>query len=254
MAVVMEGFNARPVIVSSLAALVLHAAIVVVLPHARARHASDLFPHALEVDFNEVPAEPVVEPPLPDTPANQPPTGAGAGGPAAPAARAPLIVARPEQHDEPRAEPPFVSGDGDLPITGPVAAGPGADGGGPAAFAGPGSGSGPPGPPGPPAAAPPPPPPPSVDRSRAPALARGGQWSCPWPEEAEQIDDAAVTIRVVVDAAGHATRVDVEVDPGHGFAREARRCAMRETYLPGLDREGRPIAATSKQIRVRFSR
>jgi protein TonB len=85
---------------------------------------------------------------------------------------------------------------------------------------------------------------------------RAGEWSCPWPNEAEleQIDEATVTIRAFVSEQGVATRVEVVADPGHGFGREARRCAMHERYVPALDRDGRPIASITKPIRVRFSR
>ncbi|HSO39213.1 MAG TPA: energy transducer TonB, partial [Labilithrix sp.] len=99
-----------------------------------------------------------------------------------------------------------------------------------------------------------PPAPASVDRSRPAALARGAAWSCPWPAEADPIDDATVVIAVVVDERGHASKVDVLTDPGYGFGREARRCALREVYTPGLDRDGRAVASTLKSIKVRFAR
>lgn len=94
-----------------------------------------------------------------------------------------------------------------------------------------------------------------VDRSRPASLVRKGDWACPWPAEAEaeQIDQAVVVIAVTVSETGRALSVDVR-DPGYGFGREARRCAMREAYVPALDREGRPTTAVTKPIRVRFSR
>jgi len=72
--------------------------------------------------------------------------------------------------------------------------------------------------------------------------------------EADQIDDAVVVVTVMVDTTGRASKVEVLADPGHGFGREARRCALREVYVPGLDRDGRPTASATKSIRVRFSR
>lgn len=94
-----------------------------------------------------------------------------------------------------------------------------------------------------------------VDRSRALQLAGSTEWQCPFgPEaDADQIDEAVVVVAVTVGADGKAQKASVTQDPGHGFGREARACALRESYLPALDREGNPIAA-SKSFRVRFER
>jgi protein TonB len=94
-----------------------------------------------------------------------------------------------------------------------------------------------------------------VDRSRALQLAGSTEWRCPFPPEADadQIDEAAAVISVTVGADGKAQKVSVVQDPGHGFGREARACALRETYVPALDRDGNAIAA-SKSFRVRFER
>jgi protein TonB len=99
------------------------------------------------------------------------------------------------------------------------------------------------------------PPPPSVDRSRPVSLKGSTEWKCPWPAEAEteQIDEAKVRVRISVGADGKASRVEVLSDPGHGFGREARQCAMRETYNPALDVNGTPIPGT-KEINVTFER
>lgn len=96
---------------------------------------------------------------------------------------------------------------------------------------------------------------PGPDRSRPISLSGSSDWKCPWPAEAdaEQIDEAYVTIEVSVGPDGHAQRVTVLQDPGYGFAREAKSCAMRQSYNPALDHDGRPIAA-SKKYRVRFER
>lgn len=95
----------------------------------------------------------------------------------------------------------------------------------------------------------------AVDRSRAVSLAGGMDWKCPWPAEAdaEQMDEAKVEIEVFVDASGRATKVDVKSDPGFGFAREAKSCALRQSYNTALDRDGKAIAS-SKKFRVRFER
>jgi periplasmic protein TonB len=95
----------------------------------------------------------------------------------------------------------------------------------------------------------------SVDHSRPAAVLGEAHWNCPFPTEADadQIDDATVTIRVELDASGAVRRVAPIVDPGHGFAREAQRCATQKHWVPALDRAGAPIEGTVT-IRVRFDR
>jgi protein TonB len=63
-----------------------------------------------------------------------------------------------------------------------------------------------------------------------------------------------VTLQVSVGPEGAATAAQVVSDPGHGFGREARRCAMVRRYVSGLDREGNPSAGTTRPFRVHFSR
>jgi protein TonB len=107
---------------------------------------------------------------------------------------------------------------------------------------------------GPPA---PPPPPPGPDRSRAPGLIGGTSWSgCPFPAEADadQIDEALVTLFVTVGPDGAALSARIASDPGHGFGRQARICALGKRYQPGLDREGNPTTSTTPPITVRFTR
>jgi protein TonB len=96
---------------------------------------------------------------------------------------------------------------------------------------------------------------PQADKSRAPQLAGGLRWDCPFPAEADasEIDHAVVTLRVEVGAQGDVASVRAASDPGHGFGREARRCAERKRWVPGLDRAGRPAAAVAL-INVRFDR
>ncbi len=98
---------------------------------------------------------------------------------------------------------------------------------------------------------------PKVDRSRAAGLSGGDRWDdCPFPPEAdaEQIDQAYVTIQVKVNADGMAESVAVLQDPGHGFAREAKKCGMRKHYATALDVDGRPVAGSTKPIRIHFER
>jgi periplasmic protein TonB len=80
------------------------------------------------------------------------------------------------------------------------------------------------------------------------------EWNCPFPAEAnaEQIDDARVPIQVDVRPDGTPAAVRVLRDPGHGFAREAQRCAMSKRFLPALDHDGSPIAGTTNSFVVHF--
>jgi protein TonB len=98
--------------------------------------------------------------------------------------------------------------------------------------------------------------PPAPDRSRAPGLVGGSSWRCPFPPEAdaEQIDEAVVTIGVTVAPAGVPVSVRVIGDPGHGFGRAARSCALARQYAPGLDRTGAAVTAVTPPIAVHFSR
>jgi protein TonB len=105
-------------------------------------------------------------------------------------------------------------------------------------------------------AAPAPPTPQGPDRSRPAKLAGGSEWSCDdFPEEANaaQIDDAYVTIQVDVMPDGTPASVRVSSDPGHGFGRLARRCALAKHFEPALDHDGHPLASTIP-VRIHFSR
>jgi periplasmic protein TonB len=94
------------------------------------------------------------------------------------------------------------------------------------------------------------------DLSRTAALGGGSEWSCPFPPEADtaQIDEAYVTLQVDVRADGTPAAARVLADPGNGFGREARRCAMNRRYATALDHGGQAVAGTTKAIRVHFSR
>jgi protein TonB len=62
-----------------------------------------------------------------------------------------------------------------------------------------------------------------------------------------------VTLEVSVDAAGRLAKVAIVRDAGHGFGREASRCATGRRWMSALDRHGSPVAATLT-INVRFDR
>jgi protein TonB len=80
-------------------------------------------------------------------------------------------------------------------------------------------------------------------------------WRCPFPPEADeqQVDHAAVTLAVSVDATGRVTSVAITSDAGHGFGREARKCALGRRWTPAVDRDGSAIAG-NVVIHVRFDR
>ncbi len=93
------------------------------------------------------------------------------------------------------------------------------------------------------------------DLSRAVQLAGGGSWSCPFPPEADadQQDFAVVGIQVTVRPDGSPSTVTVLSDPGHGFGRAARQCALAKRYAPALDRSGTAVVG-SAVVNVRFTR
>jgi protein TonB len=94
------------------------------------------------------------------------------------------------------------------------------------------------------------------DLSRAASLSGSSDWNCPFPPEADtaQVDEAAVVLQVDVRPDGTAGAVRVLGDPGNGFGREARRCAMSRRYTTSLDHDGNAIAGTTKPFRVHFQR
>jgi len=95
-----------------------------------------------------------------------------------------------------------------------------------------------------------------VDRSKLAAPANAGSWKCPFPPEAdaEQIDAATVTLTVTVEADGRASQAAVLADPGNGFGRAARQCALAAKYTPALDEDGKPKRSTTPPLRIAFRR
>jgi protein TonB len=96
---------------------------------------------------------------------------------------------------------------------------------------------------------------PAVDKSRAPRPT-SSNWNCGFPPEADfdQVDFATVTLAVTVGTDGRAKSVSVMSDPGHGFGRLAKSCAMRMTYQVGYDKDGKAIVKTTRPFPVRFTR
>ncbi len=94
------------------------------------------------------------------------------------------------------------------------------------------------------------------DRSKPPTIVGSTSWNCPFPAEAdaEGTDNATATIIVKVRPDGSPESVSVVADPGSGFGRAARACALTRRYQAGLDRDGNPTTASTPPIRVKFSR
>jgi periplasmic protein TonB len=95
-----------------------------------------------------------------------------------------------------------------------------------------------------------------IDRSRAARIMNLANLErCPFPAEAdaEQVDEAVVGIDVKVSVDGRAETVAITSDPGHGFGREARKCALREKYDPALSVDGLAMPGTYR-VRFKFSR
>lgn len=94
-----------------------------------------------------------------------------------------------------------------------------------------------------------------VDRSRV-ARPLDEEWNCPFPPEAdiEQINFKRVQVVVRVSTSGKALDVTVVDDPGYGFGAAAKRCALRQRYLPALGKDGKPVVGTAPSFFVRFSR
>lgn len=92
--------------------------------------------------------------------------------------------------------------------------------------------------------------------SSKPASPTSRSWNCGFPPEADfdQIDYATVMISVTVGTDGRAKSVNVLNDPGHGFGRLAKSCAMRMQYNVGLDKDGQAIVKTTSPFPVRFTR
>jgi periplasmic protein TonB len=93
------------------------------------------------------------------------------------------------------------------------------------------------------------------DRSRG-ATPASSNWNCSslFPNDPDSGDYATVLIAVTVQTDGKPKSVAVIRDPGHGFAPAARVCAMTQIFNVALDRDGKPIVATTPPIVVRFTR
>jgi protein TonB len=107
---------------------------------------------------------------------------------------------------------------------------------------------------------------PNVARTPHPARAGAGQaraaqparrdWSCGWPEDAQETDlrETRVIVKVDVSADGDPTAVEVQGGALSGFGDAARRCALSEQYRPALDATGRRVPGQTPLLMVHFVR
>jgi hypothetical protein len=93
----------------------------------------------------------------------------------------------------------------------------------------------------------------SLARAAAPARR---DWSCPWPEEEQASDlrEARVSVRIQVDSDGRAQTVDLLGSPSPAFAIAARICARSERFAAARDEAGRPIPGTISSLSIHFVR
>lgn len=91
------------------------------------------------------------------------------------------------------------------------------------------------------------------DLTRAASPFYGVDSGCAYPSGADG-EVAVVTVIVTVGPDGKAQHVEVLDDPGMGFGRAARTCAMRHPYRAGRDASGKPVVSKTPPVRVRFTR
>jgi hypothetical protein len=101
----------------------------------------------------------------------------------------------------------------------------------------------------------PPPIPLGPDRSSPARLGGSVTWKCPWPKEADpEMHHVQVRAQADVRADGSASAIAILDDPGYGFGREARLCALRHTFVPAHGRDGTPTAGPSLPFFVHFDK
>src|SRR4029077_2721697 len=102
---------------------------------------------------------------------------------------------------------------------------------------------------------PPPPIPLGPDRSSPARLGGNVTWECPWAQGADPaMHHLQVRAQADVRADGSATAITILDDPGYGFGREARLCALKHTYVPAHARDGAAIEGPSLPFFVHFDK
>jgi hypothetical protein len=81
-------------------------------------------------------------------------------------------------------------------------------------------------------------------------------WRCQWPERFNNgLNDGrkiVAHVAVEVDVDGNAVHARVTDDPGYGFGRTARDCALHGRYIPGRGADGQMARAWTKSFQVIF--
>ena len=91
-----------------------------------------------------------------------------------------------------------------------------------------------------------------MPRGRARPASLLPNWNCEYPGAPTY--DGIVRLIATVGPDGVAESVETLSDPGNAFAEVARRCAMRQPFLPALDERGRRIRSKTRPFIVRFIR
>ncbi len=93
------------------------------------------------------------------------------------------------------------------------------------------------------------------DRSSPARLGGNVTWRCPFPSEADpEMHHVIVRAQAEVRADGTAIAVSILSDPGYGFGRAARLCAMQHTYVPAKGADGEPAPGFTVPFAVHFDK
>jgi serine/threonine-protein kinase len=93
--------------------------------------------------------------------------------------------------------------------------------------------------------------PPAHGRARPASLLPN--WECEYPGQPFYLDLEAWLVATVLPD-GKPESVQLLSDPGHGFGKAARECAMRQPFVPGLDEHAQRIRSKTRPFLVRFIR
>jgi hypothetical protein len=83
------------------------------------------------------------------------------------------------------------------------------------------------------------------------SVAATTKWDCAFPADTAR-NRADVLVKVTVEPDGKPSDVDILEDPGAGFAKAARTCALTKAYEPAKDPSGATMRAATFPFYVRF--
>ena len=86
--------------------------------------------------------------------------------------------------------------------------------------------------------------------SRSASLGSDSVWNCDSP--AASLVDQVVRLVVMVRPDGTAASAEVVFDPGSGFGKAARDCALKHRFSPARDADGKPVLGPTASFGVRF--